>query len=49
MKEFEIRRAITCELYDRRSYYQIIVSITKCEILWNYRLKIVAHTLLINT
>ena len=28
---FEITSPITPELYDKKSYYQLIVSITKCE------------------
>ena len=29
--EFEITSPITPEFYDTKSYYQLIVSITKCE------------------
>ena len=29
--EFEITSPITAEFYDTKSYYQLIVSITKCE------------------
>jgi len=32
---FEITSTITPELYDTKSYYQLIVSITKCEKLRN--------------
>ena len=32
---FEITSMITPELYDTKSYYQLIVSITKCEKLRN--------------
>ena len=45
---FQITSTITPELYDTKSCYHLIMSVTKCEKHWKQRFNIRAQTLPIN-